>query len=272
MKQEILVGCDPELFVRKDGALVSGYGLIPGTKSAPHPVDKGAVQVDGMALEFNIDPARHSKEFITNIKTVLQQLHSMIPGYDLAVQSVANFGEEYMKAQPEAALELGCDPDWNAYTGAINDRPDGSQHFRTAAGHVHIGWTEGEDVNSSQHMSRCMSVVKQLDVILGVPSILFDKEGGERRKMYGKAGAFRPKPYGVEYRPLSNKWIGSDSLMEFVFNKTVEGVSMLMSGKAIFASIKDAEDIINTSDEARAMQVCEELGLRKAWGGILNMA
>jgi len=54
---KILVGCDPELFVKKDGVLVSAHGLVQGSKEHPFRVSKGAVQVDGMALEFNIDPA-----------------------------------------------------------------------------------------------------------------------------------------------------------------------------------------------------------------------
>ena len=54
---QILVGCDPEVFVAKGGKFISAHGMIPGTKKAPHKVERGAVQVDGMALEFNIDPA-----------------------------------------------------------------------------------------------------------------------------------------------------------------------------------------------------------------------
>ncbi len=38
---------------------------------------------------------------------------------------------------------------------------------------------------------------------------MYDKDT-ERRGMYGKAGAFRPKPYGVEYRTLSNAWLSND--------------------------------------------------------------
>ena len=51
----ILIGADPELFVKKDGVVVSGHDLIQGTKADPFPVQDGAVQVDGMALEFNIE-------------------------------------------------------------------------------------------------------------------------------------------------------------------------------------------------------------------------
>ena len=54
---KILVGCDPEVFVKQNGVFKSAFGLIKGDKKNPQKIRNGAVQVDGMALEFNIDPA-----------------------------------------------------------------------------------------------------------------------------------------------------------------------------------------------------------------------
>ena len=51
---KILVGCDPEIFVKQAGVFKSAHGLVVGDKKDPQKVNKGAVQVDGMALEFNI--------------------------------------------------------------------------------------------------------------------------------------------------------------------------------------------------------------------------
>ena len=69
---QILVGADPELFVKNpnSGEFISAHGMVPGTKYDPYKVDKGAIQVDGMALEFNIDPARTVDEFVRNITEV----------------------------------------------------------------------------------------------------------------------------------------------------------------------------------------------------------
>ena len=33
---EVLIGCDPEVFVTKGGLLTSAHGLIKGTKKAPY--------------------------------------------------------------------------------------------------------------------------------------------------------------------------------------------------------------------------------------------
>ena len=67
---EILVGCDPEVFVKKNNQFVSAHGLIRGDKKNPFPVKDGAVQVDGMALEFNINPAHSENEFVFSVQSV----------------------------------------------------------------------------------------------------------------------------------------------------------------------------------------------------------
>lgn len=235
MSVEFLVGADPELFVRdRDGNLVSGYGMIPGTKSQPFEVEGGAVQVDGMALEFNINPAATFKEFNDNIVNVLRQMKEMIPnGYSFDFSPVAQFGKEYIQAQPEEARLLGCDPDYNAHTGAPNPSPSADYDFRTASGHIHIGWTAAQDIAVPEHIEACHMAVKQLDVVLGLASRRWDKDR-VRSTMYGKFGAFRPKHYGVEYRTLSNTWVDHEDRRRFVFEGAMSAMDLLMSGKRLY--------------------------------------
>jgi len=218
------IGADPEFFVKKFGKLVSAYGLIPGNKDNPHKVPKGAVQVDGMALEFNIDPAETYSQFEDNMSTVLSSIIGMVPGYEIFVEPVADFGLEYIEAQPKEAKELGCSPDFNAYTKQANPRPSADTPFRTASGHVHIGWTaEPVDINDEGHLEACRALTKSLDVWLGLPSLVWDQDD-RRRTLYGAAGAFRPKPYGMEYRVLSNKWINDPLLRKTVFHNTLKAI------------------------------------------------
>ena len=233
---EFLIGADPELFVRDDkGALISAYGMIPGTKAHPYKVEGGAVQVDGMALEFNIDPAATAKQFNENITNVLKQLQEMIPnGYTFDFSPVAQFGKEYIDAQPDEAKELGCDPDFDAHNGgAINPKPDASQGFRTASGHIHIGWTLNQDINDLDHLDACMMVAKQLDIGVGLPSYIWDRDT-IRSKMYGKMGCFRPKHYGMEYRTLSNVWVKDEGTREAVFELALKSVQMLLEGTRFY--------------------------------------
>ena len=254
---QIQIGADPELFLKRKGFFINAHDMIPGTKAAPHPVNGGAVQVDGMALEFNINPAGKPEQFVDNINTVLGELRNMIPeDFDFSFAAVATFDPEYMLQQPPESLLLGCEPDFDAYQGKENAKPDNAQPMRTAAGHVHIGWREGEQ--DSQHIEECRAITRQLDYVLGIPSMVLDHDF-KRREMYGKAGAFRAKPYGAEYRVLSNFWLKSPALMEWVFTNTKQGVDMLVDhGVDLFDKFGEtARDIINNNKVEDAAYLLE---------------
>ena len=229
----ILVGADPEVFVKKAGGrfFQSAHDLIPGTKANPHKVNKGAVQVDGMALEFNIDPAATEQEFVDNVNTVMDELTAMVPNHTIFIEPYARFPKNVIAKQPEEALALGCDPDYNAYTGKRNDPPTIEDlQIRTAAGHVHIGWTQDVDPLNPDHFDACCMYAKQLDYYCGVGSLLLDHDN-TRRQLYGKAGSFRPKSYGMEYRVLSNFWLKDEKLMRWVYTCATKAFDDLVAGK-----------------------------------------
>lgn len=285
MSLDILVGADPEVFMKRGGEFHSAHGVIPGDKKNPHKVKCGAVQVDGMALEFNIDPAKNEKEFITNLKTVMGVLQSMVPDYELAAVPVANFSLEHMKAQPAEALELGCEPDFNAWEkGAVNPRPNGEVAFRTGAGHVHIGWGSDFDINDPDHLEACCMVVKQLDYYLGLGSLAYDTEGVERRVMYGAPGAFRPKPYGVEYRVLSNAWLKSEKLMSWVYRMTKKGIEDLFNDNKAYVRFGNHATYLLTQkkpDMGHVAYYMNELGVepppgfkfkKSSWGDLTGFS
>ena len=247
---EFLIGADPELFVKdkRSKEFISGWGLIKGDKQNPYPVDDGAVQVDGMALEFNINPARTKTEFVRNIVSVKRQLSGMIgPDLSLVPTPTVHFSDKVWLNTPDEAAILGCDPDFNAWDGGReNNRPDGEVKFRTGAGHIHIGWTEGVNIDNPVHLDVCIALVQQLDATLGVWSVLKD-EDTERRSLYGRAGAFRPKPYGVEYRVLSNFWTKNKTLMSEVYGITMNSIKLLQGGHML--SRRSIPNIVNGSEK-----------------------
>lgn len=245
----ITIGCDPELFVTVDGKYRSAHGLVPGTKEKPFRVENGAVQVDGLALEYNIDPVKTADDFVRFNTSVLAQMKGMIPEeYEFSIVPSCRFNGNHFRAQPDEAKELGCTPDFNAYTMKENPKPDNKTTMRTASGHIHLGFCEDVDPNDPEHMIRCATLVKQLDCYLGLPSLLFDKDIA-RRKMYGAAGAFRPKSYGVEYRVLSNAWLLTEDRMRFVFNQSINAVNDLVAGRRAIDNIGEAglQSLINRS-------------------------
>lgn len=257
---QILVGCDPEVFVKQNGVFKSAFNLIRGDKKNPQKIRSGAVQVDGMALEFNIDPAVSEDDFVFKVQDVFDQMKLMVPTYEVVVSPVAHFDPAYLKSQPAEALELGCEPDFNGWTDDVNPRPNAERPMRTASGHVHIGWTDGEDISDLNHRHRCNMAAKQLDFYLGLPSLEYDKDV-ERREMYGKGGALRYKSYGVEYRTLSNAWLLTQERMRFVYRNAVKAIEQLMQGNVLEQKYGDIQEIINTSNlkEARKIIRAEKL-------------
>lgn len=254
MTIQLTIGADPEVFAQNsEGKFISVHDRLPGTKAQPHKVNNGAIQVDGTAAEFNIDPADSEDRFVTNIDSVMQQLAAML-GNDLTLTNcpVAEYGREYMNTLPASALELGCDPDYNSYTGRENPRPDADVDFRTGAGHIHFGWGSGFDVSSEEHMEACCMLTKQLDAVLGLSSLMFDSND-KRRSLYGKAGAFRPKSYGMEYRVLSNAWVGNEKLTRWIYRQAVNAFNDLMNGRARYEGWEThIRQTINDSDRNTA--------------------
>lgn len=237
---QYMIGADPELFLTDaDGVYRSAHNVIKGDKANPYPVEGGAIQVDGVAAEFNIIPASTASEFHANIRSVLSELKQRVEaknkGLQLIVTPTAHFDKGYFRKLPARAKLLGCEPDYNVYLdGKANPPPETKEPFRTGAGHIHVGWTQGANPDESAHLYDCHETVKQLDAVLYFNSLLWDDDD-KRRTLYGKMGSFRPKHYGVEYRPLSNAWVADPDLHHWVFDATVKSVELLDFDERVFS-------------------------------------
>jgi hypothetical protein len=234
---KLTIGADPEFFVKRGRHIISGHLFDCGTKSHPQKTEHGYVQVDGIALECNVRPSSTKNEFVTNLVGVIADLNATVRNMDKEASIVARpsvfVGHRFLRNVPVRNAALGCSPDFSAYTLRRNSIPDGDLPIRTGAGHIHIGWTEQADERSVEHMEQCGTYVRQLDYYLGLPSLLWDKDS-RRRTLYGKAGAFRPKPYGLEYRVLSNAWLDTDRLMGWVYDRTVRAIEDADDGNLLY--------------------------------------
>lgn len=222
---QFMYGTDPEGFIvnRKTGQFVAAAGIIPGTKALPFKVEKGAVQVDGLAAEFNIDPVDNADDFNKNIQIVINQLIEMIHEVDkdleLTFVPTAHFDTDYfVNLNPEIKI-LGCDPDFNIrgevneIAGDLSETP-----IRTAAGHLHIGWRKEGIVEDPTHFEDCRMVAESFHK----KGLKFFKPETPAEKVrlhyYGHSGAFRPKTYGVELRSPSNLWVKTKESRIEMFN------------------------------------------------------
>lgn len=221
----ITFGSDPEIFIRnkKTGKPVSVHNMIPGTKEKPYKVNGGAIQVDGVAAEINIDPVDNTDEWVENHNKVLKELQYYLGDtFEMVFNPVEWFDLEYWDTLPEETKVLGCTPDMCAWTQDFNPPPNAKKigndkaMMRSASGHIHIGWTKDADIEDIAHRERCFGLVKQLDVSLGLRTRTWDSDTN-RMSLYGAAGACRLKPYGVEYRVPSNVWLRSEMLMKRAF-------------------------------------------------------
>lgn len=254
----LLIGTDPEVFVinKQTKEIESAIDLIPGNKDFPFPIsDTGhAIQTDNVMAEFCVPPANEPVALYQSIKYCLDTINQMLPeNLETVVQASAKLHEKFLNN--EQAQTFGCDPDYNAYSLQQNEAPNSNTNLRTAGGHIHIGYSESNlDTN--------IEIIRALDLFLGLPSLILDTDT-ERRKMYGKAGAFREKSYGVEYRTLSNFWIKSEETVKWAFDQVLIAVNFINKG----FQISDEEQVeiqlaINNQDVPLAYKYINKYNIK----------
>lgn len=235
MIKNVTIGADPEVFLHNGEEFISSEGLIGGTKYEPKYItEEGhAVQEDNVMAEFCIPPSKTSDDFCNNIIKVLDYLSDVaeLNNSVISIQPSANFSDEQL-CTPQAQT-FGCDPDLSVYLEDFNPTISEIEgNIRFAGGHIHVGFDKPD-------FTDCIKLVKALDIFLGLPSVWLDKDT-KRKKYYGTAGRFREKPYGIEYRTLSNFWLQNENKIKWAFNQVLEAVEFVNSGA--FDRIKE-EDI-----------------------------
>ena len=257
----LCIGADPEIFVGDVNGPRSIIGMIGGTKENPLPLpmlgDGFAVQEDNVALEYNIPPSPSREAFVSNISTMMSFLRQSMKdsyGVNLLKESAISFPDSEL-SDPRA-LVFGCDPDFNAWSGLENPRPRASDvRLRSCGGHVHIGsaGTEYQVIDPRVAAQAC-------DLFLAVPSVLMDN-GLLRKSLYGKAGAYRPKPYGLEYRTLSNFWVHDENLTGWVYDCTKAALDAVLNGLSLKAEAGRIQHTVNSNDADEAKKLINEYNL-----------
>jgi len=225
------VGADPELFVAdENNEVVPICGHVGGDKENPiivtnkiealyptlHRAEANligdyAIQEDNVMLEFNIPACGDLSSFSSAIDKMKEYLNSAVlknKGLHMWLDSPEHvFKTEVLDKYPQA-YTIGCLPDCNAYAdGDENDdnrfeRPpfDGLTFGprRFCGGHLHVQYNH---FNVPRHI-----FAQFMDCVASLPFLGFDKQRG-RRLFYGMPGIYRNKPYGIEYRTLSNFWL-----------------------------------------------------------------
>lgn len=255
------IGADPECFVGDSEGVRSVIGLIGGSKTNPRPLECGegfAVQEDNVALEYNV-PASDCKEmFVKNISTAMDFLSVLLRdkmGLNFVKDSAVSFPE--MELRHPAAHVFGCDPDFNAWTGKRNSKPKATNpNLRSCGGHVHIGIKD----THYAHLE-IKEIIKACDLFISVPSVIMDK-GELRKQLYGKAGAYRPTKYGVEYRTPSNFWIFEKKYVEWVYENTERALDAVYNKMSFDDDASLIQSCINENSRPMADRLIEKYSLQ----------
>lgn len=144
----------------------------------------------------------------------------------------------------------------------INHKPWSEDHtLRSAGCHLHCGYdkievpyVEGELFNYEADEQRS-AIIKSLDLFIGVPLVLIEPDN-KRKELYGKAGAFRPKSYGLEYRTPSSYLLTSRELLAWAYLNVHKAFNFLNEIGEIPADLgNQIRHIIdnNSKDEAKSL-------------------
>lgn len=263
MNRNVQFGCDPEFFIReiKTKKVITADKLLP-SKNKKLKIVQGQAFFDGVQAEMNVNSAS-CREYLQdnifyNLKAIQKHINKKGKKYQLWCTSTTRVTQkDLMNADPECRV-FGCAPSKNAY-GSKKIKLDGSKHlYRYAGGHIHLGYKPKTTKDAEE-------LVKVLDRILGITSILLDNDGAaiRRRKYYGMAGEYRTPAHGIEYRTLSNFWIRAPELTSLMMGLARVAYTIHIEGynKHILKAVsdKDTKDIIDNSKVIKARTAFNKL-------------
>jgi len=260
-KFNITLGADPEIFVCNEKEITSAEGLTGGgTKSNPKAItsDGHAIQEDGIMFEYNIPPCKTEDEWVNAHKLCLDYLSILADanGFKLSNKVSGLINKKYLKS-PQATT-FGCEPDFNVYDKKINEAPESNTNLRCAGGHVAFGYENPEFPVSEK-------IVKSFDIFVTLPALFKDNDT-RRRELYGKAGSFRVKEFGVECRALSNFWIQSEENMRWVYRQSIKAIEAVLSNEIeelIDLYSEQVREAIDTANLDLAKKLLTEINSNK---------
>ena len=207
-------GLDPEFMLVSRGQLKSAIGVLPKKIKAKH-FEGNYFYYDNVLAEIAVKPAYSKENTIYNVEKALKGLVKIIHPIKFDLCAADNYPKKELNSF-DARL-AGCNPEWNVYTLQCILPPKdiiSETSFRTAGGHIHLG------SKSLQEPDMVFKAVRMLDLFVGIPSILLDRDptSKKRRKIYGQAGSHRITKYGLEYRCLGNFWLSSPEHVGFIYD------------------------------------------------------
>lgn len=214
------IGSDIECFLRNSSdQIVNAASHIKYSKESPYTRENIKIYYDNVLAEFNIPPCESGKEFVINITNGLYLLRKLVVPHKLDFTASSIINEDVLNEKN--MRQNTCVDEYDAYSLSVNNQIDNfmkTSKFRTSGGHIHIG-SDDKNNNLLDPIVKPLYIY-MLDLFLGITSVLLDKDMTQinRRTIFGKAGSYRPKSYGLEYRVLSSWWVSKPEYVALIFN------------------------------------------------------
>ena len=226
----ISFGSDPEFMLSRDGEIYSAIGIVQGDIENRITIKGHQFYYDNVMAECAVRPAYSTEKAVESFRECFQIYADMVKPFRLLPQASYDFPESQL-THP-AARHVGCSPDTCAYRLTMMDAPKDEiqgSNFRSCGGHIHLG----HPILTSDGPEPIIAVYL-LDLFLGTASLWLDRDptSAARRGLYGQAGRYRVKDYGIEYRSLGNFWLQSPDLVRWIHNVCEYTVNCLESGCA----------------------------------------
>lgn len=252
MSDKIPFGGDPEVFVQtQNGVIACPVALLKEPKKVVKVGNHGGFNRDGMAFELNPAPSTSPEEVMANMLKLLTDGILSLSKAGLGITKKIGVDIQAIPIQqaldlPNDVWELGCEPDYDAYSGQYNIVNVDPRIYtkRFAGGHItmQIGALPFADV---------CEVVKLFDYHAGLYSIRWSDlpDSIERRRTYGRAGAFRYHHENgiVEYRTPDAGWLWNNGYVEMC-NRMAKAFQDFQSGVRL----------TNPSTIIRAINECDK--------------
>lgn len=197
---DLMFGTDAEFFLADaDGNVIPASKVIPGKKFDPFILEHGVCHPDGLSLEVGCPPSDTPEGMLTNLFNVLQEVKTrFLDPAGVSIITNMSVDSTKVKGTTKEDLDFGCGSEYDRSSPSMFKRSnrDPSQAMRFSGFHIHIGYTEGQEDNYWTFLD-ASRLVAVLDTLVRKYSL---DTSADRAEQYGGIGAFRIKPYGIEYR------------------------------------------------------------------------
>lgn len=284
-KGKLTIGTDPELMLADaSGTIVNSLPVLKKDKHDPIKLDDNTrLYCDNVLVELSMKPATSSTEMVNRLTGCFRMASDALPNGFSLVPKAAHYYDALPPKPSDEIIHLvttgqmpddviplewqiGCNPNYDVYAGTVRSQARFSSTLRTGSFHIHIGnklWQDDSETELLTETSK-KTAIRLLDIYLGCQSVVFDADESSklRRSLYGGAGEWRPTPYGVEYRVLSNFALRHPMLAKACFDLAIYAMSFLNSGYDTHilkeCNMMDVQKAINTSDATLARSICKK--------------